>query len=165
MTFPEVKEIKESKIEHKVDHQKVKGHSQGKASPAGISNHFTNDGIGIAEAEPNSKVKDGPLCMHGKPKKDEGISPTATRQDIAKAETDMEVREVDQPKIQKPPSVKLKYVPGPIGSLIDQAAVVGLQMRLNAKGELEFGREEREPIPLIGLNKKAWNDEVKKAHQ
>ena len=39
-----------------------------------------------------------------------------------------------------PPACKIKYVPGPIGSLIDQAEVVGLQLALNTNNELEFRR-------------------------
>ena len=51
---------------------------------------------------------------------------------------------------------KPKYVPGPIGALIDQAAVVGLHLTVNAKDELEFQRKGRGSIPLTGWNKKAW---------
>ena len=59
-------------------------------------------------------------------------------------------------------SGKLKYVPGPIGALIDQAEVVGLHLALNSGNGLEFQREGRGPIPLAGWNRKAWNKEVKK---
>ena len=41
-----------------------------------------------------------------------------------------------------------KYVPGPIGALMDQAEVVGLQLAINQQDELEFRREGRDPIPL-----------------
>ena len=51
---------------------------------------------------------------------------------------------------------KPKYVPGPIGALIDQAAVVGLHLIVNSKDELEFQRKGRGSIPLTGWSKKAW---------
>lgn len=57
---------------------------------------------------------------------------------------------------------KLKYVPGPVGAFIDQAADVGLHLVVNSKNELEFQREGRGPIPLIGWNRKAWKQEVKR---
>ena len=57
---------------------------------------------------------------------------------------------------------KLKYVPGPIGALIDQAGVIGLNLTINSNKELEFTREGRGPIPLIGWNKKAWRQEIKR---
>ena len=57
---------------------------------------------------------------------------------------------------------KLKYVPGPVGALIDQAAIVGLNLVINSDNELEFQREGRGPIPLIGWNRKAWKQEVKR---
>lgn len=44
--------------------------------------------------------------------------------------------------------LKLKCIPGPIGSLIDQAGVFGLQLAINAQGDLEFSREGSGPIPL-----------------
>ena len=57
---------------------------------------------------------------------------------------------------------KLSYVLGPIGSLIDQAAAVGLELRLNSKQELEFARRDKSAIPLTGWGKKAWTAEVKR---
>ena len=87
---------------------------------------------------------------------------TATRQDIAKAETDMEAGKVEHRQDKEPPIAKLKYVPGPIGSLIDQAGAVGLHLAVNTNNDLEFRREGRGPIPLTGWNKKAWKQEIKK---
>ena len=63
-------------------------------------------------------------------------------------------------KLQKKKS-KPKYVPGPIGALIDQAETVGLQLAINQEDELEFKREGRGPIPLTKLGKKVWKKEVK----
>ena len=50
---------------------------------------------------------------------------------------------------------KLKYVPGPIGSLIGQAEVVGLRLTVNRSDELESQREGRAPIPVTKWEKKA----------
>ena len=69
---------------------------------------------------------------------------------IAKTEPNTEVDRNKDSYQGNPKMERLKYVPGPIGSLIDQAAVVGLQLQINADNDLVFGREEREPIPLIG---------------
>ena len=55
---------------------------------------------------------------------------------------------------KKHPACKNKYVPGPIGVLIDQAEVVGLQLALNTNNELEFRREGRGPITLNGAEQK-----------
>ena len=62
-------------------------------------------------------------------------------------------------KLQKK-KIKPKYVPGPIGALIDQAETVGLQLTINQEDELEFKREGRAPIPLTKWGKKVWKKEV-----
>ena len=54
-----------------------------------------------------------------------------------------------------------KYVPGPIGALIDQAETVGLHLTINQNDELEFTREGRGPIPLTKRGKTVWVKEVK----
>ena len=52
------------------------------------------------------------------------------------------LREVQEETSNKVARTKAnpKYVPGPIGALIDQAEVVGLQLTINHKDELEFRR-------------------------
>lgn len=67
-----------------------------------------------------------------------------------------------QAKKAEPTDEKLNYVPGPIGSLIDQAEVVGLQLAVNQQGELEFRRDGRAPIPFTKSGKKAWSKEIKR---
>ena len=49
-----------------------------------------------------------------------------------------------QPPDKKP---KLKYVPGPIGALIDQADVVGLHLTINQQDELEPEEKEEAQSP------------------
>lgn len=58
-------------------------------------------------------------------------------------------------------NTRLKYIPGPIGALIDQAEHVGLQLTINQKDELEFRRSGRAPIPLAKWGKNAWAKEIK----
>ena len=64
-------------------------------------------------------------------------------------------------KEAKKKKAKPKYVPGPIGSLIDQAETVGLQLTINQSNELEFKREGRGAIPLTKWGKKAWAKEIR----
>ena len=56
---------------------------------------------------------------------------------------------------------RLKYVPGPIGALRDQAEIVGLSLAAGPNGDLELQREGRRPIPLTGWGKKAWSQMVR----
>ena len=55
----------------------------------------------------------------------------------------------------------MKYVPGPIGALRDQAERVGFHLAVGPEGKLELQRENRKPIPLTGWGKKAWSKVVK----
>ena len=80
-----------------------------------------------------------------------------------KLEDQTEVTETDNAlQEQTAQGKRLQYVPGPIGALVDQAELVGLQVKINDKDELELAREGREPIPITGWGKKAWTEEVKR---
>lgn len=55
----------------------------------------------------------------------------------------------------------MKYVPGPIGALRDQAEIVGLKLDTGPGGALELQREGRRPIPITGWGKRAWSQMVR----
>ena len=78
----------------------------------------------------------------------------ATRSTNELPEEEQEMQSREQPK--------LKHVPGPIGALIDQAEVVGLQLAINRRNELEIRRSGRGPIPSTKWGKKAWTKEIKR---
>lgn len=62
-----------------------------------------------------------------------------------------------QTRPQSPKWTKLKYVPGLVGSLVDQADAVGLKLEIHGNDKLVFAREGgRTSIPLTGWGAKAW---------
>ena len=89
------------------------------------------------------------------------ISPEHSKekeQEAARSTNEAPEEQEVQPREQPKP----KYVPGPIGALIDQAEVVGLHLTINRQEELEFRTNGRGPIPLTRWGKKAWAKEIKR---
>ena len=78
--------------------------------------------------------------------KEDGKNPTEGTSEKQEESRNKDVKSKNRPK----------YVPGPIGALMDQTEVVGLQLAINQQDELEFRREGRSPIPLTRWGKKVW---------